>query len=194
MAAPEDHLAISPAGSSGESESISSAPFPADSVGALAVRHERAFVFPVLGDMQDEALAKAAPKPVLLSEAAEEPQNSLRILLVEDHLDTCDILAAILHRRGFQVSVANNVAGALRLVATEAFDLLISDLGLPDATGYDLLSQAREIRSLPAIAMSGFGMSEDLERSRQAGFSDHLVKPIKVDQLVEAIRRVIRPR
>ncbi len=181
MSVPAGQLAILPADSSDEPETIPDASLPTAGLDAL--------VLPVVSDLQNEALAELATEPTVAPEASEDSQTPFRILLVEDHLDTCDILSAILRRRGFQVSVATNMAGALRLLATDPFDLLISDLGLPDATGYDLLLQAREIRPLPAIAMSGFGMPEDLERSRLAGFSEHLTKPVMVDQLVAAIRR-----
>jgi CheY-like chemotaxis protein len=67
---------------------------------------------------------------------------------------------------------------------------LLSDIGLPDGTGYDLLRGVKKLRPVKAIAMSGFGMDDDLRKSREAGFSEHLVKPVHVPELMEAIRRI----
>ncbi len=114
----------------------------------------------------------------------------LRLLVVEDHAYTARILARILRSSGYTVRTANTAADALRLAADEPFDLLVSDIGLPDATGYDLMRQLRLQYNLAGIAMSGYGMEEDTRRSAEAGFSEHLVKPVKVAQLEESIRRV----
>jgi DNA-binding response OmpR family regulator len=89
------------------------------------------------------------------------------------------------------VQVAGDVAGALELAAADQFDLLISDLGLPDGSGIDLM---REIRSrgvmVPGIALSGYGQEEDVRRSREAGFAAHLTKPTSPDRLAEAIEAI----
>jgi CheY-like chemotaxis protein len=71
------------------------------------------------------------------------------------------------------------------------FDLLISDIALPDGTGMDLMIQLRAIANVPGIAISGFGNDGDIERSLQAGFSEHLIKPIKLDKLEAAIDRAV---
>jgi CheY-like chemotaxis protein len=71
------------------------------------------------------------------------------------------------------------------------FDLLISDIALPDGTGMDLMMQLRAISKIPGIATSGFGNSGDIERSLQAGFSEHLIKPIKLEKLDAAIENAI---
>ena len=72
--------------------------------------------------------------------------------------------------------------------------MLISDLGLPDGSGYEILSRLGAARPMPGIAMSGYGMDEDIRRSREAGFAEHLVKPIEIPQLIAAIRRVVENR
>lgn len=119
------------------------------------------------------------------------PTHSLRILLVEDHPDTALSLGTILERRGHVVKIAGDVANGLKLAASQPFDLLISDLGLPDATGYDLMRQVRENYSVPGIALSGYGMGEDVRKCDEAGFSGHLVKPIEISRLEEMIFRVV---
>ena len=74
--------------------------------------------------------------------------------------------------------------------AREHFDVMVSDIGLPDATGYELMHQVKSRFAIKGIAMSGYGMEEDVRKSRDAGFSDHIVKPANVAQLDRAIRRV----
>jgi PAS domain S-box-containing protein len=115
----------------------------------------------------------------------------LRLLVVEDNADTARALGKLLRAAGYWVQTADTVAAALELAARERFDVLVSDIGLPDATGYELIKRLRQRCKLPAIAMSGFGMDEDLRKSRDAGFSEHLVKPVRVSQLEEAIQRVV---
>jgi len=117
--------------------------------------------------------------------------QQLRLLLVEDHADTSDTLCRLLRGTGYAVRTCSSVAEALERIEHETFDLIVSDLGLPDASGYELMRQIRTRSLIKGIAMSGYGMEEDVQRSRDAGFSDHLVKPIKLDQLEQAIRRVL---
>jgi CheY-like chemotaxis protein len=76
-------------------------------------------------------------------------------------------------------------------VANEPFDVMVSDIGLPDATGYDLMKEIKARYTTKGIAMSGYGMDEDLRKSREAGFSDHIIKPANVAQLERTIRRVM---
>jgi PAS domain S-box-containing protein len=135
----------------------------------------------------------AAPLPAVVS-AGDHAAPSLRLLLVEDHADTAHTLGRLLRAAGFYVIAAADVAGAVAVVEREPFDLLVSDLGLPDGTGYDIMQAVRARRGVPGIAMSGFGMDEDIRRSREAGFAEHLVKPIEVTKLIAAIRRAADKR
>ncbi len=116
------------------------------------------------------------------------PTSRLRVLLVEDHADTVETMVAMLQLAGHEVRAAGDVAAALHALAEERFDLLISDLGLPDRDGLDLI---RSIRSrgetLPAIALSGYGQETDVQQSRLAGFNSHLVKPVEPRRLLETI-------
>jgi signal transduction histidine kinase/DNA-binding response OmpR family regulator len=115
----------------------------------------------------------------------------LRLLLVEDHLDTAITLETLLRRSGYQVFRADSVAAA-RLVAQQSpLDLVISDLGLPDGTGHSLMAELRDRYGLPGIALSGYGMEEDLRESRQAGFVEHITKPANITALRSAIRRIV---
>jgi CheY-like chemotaxis protein len=115
------------------------------------------------------------------------------VLLVEDHADTARALSKLLSRSGYPVRTASNVADALRIADAEAFDVVVSDIGLPDASGYDLMRQLSRRHGIKGIALSGYGMDEDMRRSREAGFVDHLTKPISLPQLEAVLRRVTEP-
>jgi signal transduction histidine kinase len=123
----------------------------------------------------------------------EEPageSRSLRILLVDDHQDTCTALERLLIRRGHLVAAMHNVRSAMEAAGRNQFDLLISDIALPDGTGMELMAYLRAMSGMRGIAISGFGMNGDIEKSLQAGFAEHLVKPIKLESLEAAIDRV----
>ncbi|MFL6568552.1 MAG: ATP-binding protein, partial [Chthoniobacterales bacterium] len=116
-------------------------------------------------------------------------RKSLRILLVEDHEDTNRSLTQLLRRRGYQVEAAHNIARAVEVAAENEFDVLVSDIGLPDGTGVDLMQRLRETRPIFGIALTGFGMEEDIRRSHDGGFEHHLIKPVdlnRLDSLIQA--------
>lgn len=112
-----------------------------------------------------------------------KPSVDLRVLLVEDHADTLRVLSSILTKDGFCVRTAASVTDARKLLDCESFDVLVTDIGLPDGSGYQLMHAARQSQSLRGIAISGFGMEEDVQRSMEAGFEHHLIKPIDAQQL-----------
>jgi PAS domain S-box-containing protein len=120
--------------------------------------------------------------------------SGVRLLLVEDHRDTAQMLSRLLRSAGFTVAVASDVASAIAAFGKDRFDVLISDLGLPDGDGFEIMRAIRCMRIVPGIAMSGYGMEDDLRRSTEAGFTEHLVKPISVPSLIAAIRRVTENR
>jgi signal transduction histidine kinase/ActR/RegA family two-component response regulator len=121
-----------------------------------------------------------------------QPVRSRRILLVEDHGDTARIMRRLLEADGHQVEAAADMATALKLIGEQTFDLLLSDLGLPDGSGLDLMRALRSAGStLPGIALSGYGQEEDLAQSRSAGFAAHLTKPVSLPELESAIASVV---
>jgi signal transduction histidine kinase len=141
-------------------------------------------------------LPTAASLPVEIPAAAAPPPLArLRILLVDDHRDTAEILGCLLSRQGCEVRVAESVRQALQVAEGFDFDVLVSDIGLPDGRGTDLLSRLQSSAGHPirAIAMSGFGMESDLERSRDAGFAEHLTKPVDFGALRYALARLANP-
>ncbi len=113
-----------------------------------------------------------------------------RILLVEDHLDTRRVMARLLGNMGCTVESASTVAQALEQTAGNEFDLLISDIGLPDGSGTDLMRQLKG-SGIRGIALSGYGMDEDLAKSREAGFEMHLTKPVNIEELKAVVRRIL---
>jgi len=122
------------------------------------------------------------------------PARSLQILLVEDHGDTARIMKRLLKAEGHQVETAGDLATARATAAQGRFDLLISDLGLPDGSGLDLMRQfVGQGKTIPAIALSGYGQDEDIVLSRQAGFAAHLTKPVNMEQLARTIAAVTGP-
>jgi HAMP domain-containing protein/signal transduction histidine kinase/CheY-like chemotaxis protein len=110
-------------------------------------------------------------------------RHAMRILLVEDHEDTNRSLTNLLRRRGYHVQSALDARSALDLNEKEQFDVLISDLALPDGSGTDLIQTLQSKRPVFGIALTGFGMEDDVRRGREAGFQHHLVKPIDVNKL-----------
>jgi CheY-like chemotaxis protein len=113
-----------------------------------------------------------------------------RILLVEDHEPTRTTMIGLLARRQYEVIGVGTVADAHNEVQKQSFDLLISDIGLPDGNGFDLMTALHEQFRLKGIALTGYGMEQDIAHSQQAGFVTHLTKPIRIEMLDEALGRV----
>jgi signal transduction histidine kinase/ActR/RegA family two-component response regulator len=118
------------------------------------------------------------------------PHRPLTILLVEDNADTLNYLSKMLALRGHDIRTADSLSAALRAAAGEDFDVLVSDIELPDGSGLELMWTLRCSRPVPGIALSGFGSSEDIEISRSAGFAEHLIKPVDFRRLEDAIQQV----
>jgi CheY-like chemotaxis protein len=135
-------------------------------------------------------------KAVLATSSESSPVSPLkpsqiRLLVVEDHLDTTQMLYLLLAGLGYAVKTAGDAATALELASKESFDMLISDIGLPDETGYELMKKIRERNPIKGIAVTAYGTDEDVRKSRDAGFSEHLLKPVELSRLHEAIQRVL---
>jgi CheY-like chemotaxis protein/anti-sigma regulatory factor (Ser/Thr protein kinase) len=125
--------------------------------------------------------AEAHITPAALPKLPE--RQPMRILLVEDHEDTNRSLTNLLRRRGYHVQSALTFQYAVELGAKEQFDVLISDLALPDGSGIDLMKKFYSKQPLLGIALTGFGMEDDIRKSYDAGFTHHLVKPIDLNKL-----------
>jgi CheY-like chemotaxis protein len=114
-----------------------------------------------------------------------------RVLLVDDHYDTCLGMKRMLERRGYHITIAHSAEQAVEKVRTEDFDLLISDIGLPDRSGYQLMREVRLNKRLPGIALSGFGTEQDINQAKEAGFAEHLTKPINFERLEKTIQDLL---
>ena len=114
-----------------------------------------------------------------------------RLLLVDDHHDTCLGMKRMLERRGYQITIAHSAQQAVEKVRAEDFDLLISDIGLPDRSGYELMREVRRDKPLPGIALSGFGTEQDVNQAKEAGFAEHLTKPINFERLEKTIQNLL---
>jgi len=117
----------------------------------------------------------------------------LRILVVDDHVDTSKVMARLLSRNGYHVRTAGTFRAAVESIVSEPVDLVISDLGLPDGSGHDLMRQLRQTHGgVKGIALSGYGTEEDVRKSRDAGFATHLTKPTDFERLLDTIRELSR--
>jgi CheY-like chemotaxis protein len=118
----------------------------------------------------------------------------LRVFVVENHQDTRALLCLMIEALGHVVVAAETLDQALHALAQDAYDVLISDIGLPDGDGWELMRRLRGHRPPYAVALSGFSMSADCARSRQVGFRHHLVKPHGIEQLPSVLREAARER
>ena len=126
--------------------------------------------------------------------SADDRPEPLSIFIVEDHADTARGLALYLRGTGHEVHVASDVASARQLASTIRYDILLSDLGLPDGDGWDLLRELKKKADgkIRAIAMSGYNSEADIARSKAAGFIEHLAKPLSPEELDRAFARAMR--
>jgi signal transduction histidine kinase len=141
------------------------------------------FELPVVSGTGDERIS---PVPTTVNSDG----RPLRLLLVEDDVNTRSVLTRLLRRRGHQVESADTIQEALSVAEAHDFDLIVSDLGLPDGSGLDLMPELKRRYGLRGIAVTGFGTDTDAESSRLAGFSAHLVKPLEFSVLERTLRQV----
>ena len=120
---------------------------------------------------------------------ASEVEPVFRLLLVEDHAPTREVMTRLLRRNGHEVTTTGSVAAALAAAETGTFDVVLSDVGLPDGTGIELMAQLRDRYGLRGIALSGYGTEEDMRRTAEAGFVAHLVKPVDLKEVRRALRQ-----
>jgi CheY-like chemotaxis protein len=128
-----------------------------------------------------------------MTEESDQPRP-LRVFIVENHPDTLESFAFYLESEGHTVSIAASLEEALERIPASPCDVLFSDIGLPDGTGWDLLSRLKLDHPIFAVAMSGFGMNADRKKSLAAGFRQHLLKPLTPDMIDDALAAAARER
>jgi PAS domain S-box-containing protein len=148
---------------------------------------EFAIHLPLAGEIKSEQKNKSGLADSQVNAVSEAANADVAILLVEDHEVTRDVMAQLLRRRNYQVFLAGSIAAARELASNNKLDLLISDIGLPDGNGNDLMNELRERYGLVGIALTGYGMEEDIARGKAAGFVTHLIKPVRVQSLENAL-------
>ena len=143
--------------------------------------------------------APVSSEPIKAPRPAEANRNAKalmekrppRLLVVDDHHDTCTGMKMMLERRGYRVTLAHTADEAIARAGEQEFDLMVSDIGLPDRSGYELMQELHSSKNMRGIALSGFGMENDVTRAREAGFSEHLTKPINFERLEEVIHSLL---
>jgi two-component system CheB/CheR fusion protein len=118
-------------------------------------------------------------------------REPFRVIVVEDHASTAEALRKFLTCIGYKVYVAPDIASARGLAKAVEFDVLLSDLRLPDGTGWDLMQELSAEKPVRAIAISGYNTKDDIQRSRKVGFLDHIAKPLVAEQLTAALERAV---
>lgn len=125
------------------------------------------------------------------TETSRDAMPVRRVLLVDDHEATRNALSFLLQRRHFEVISAGSLTEALAAAKRGGIQLVVSDIGLPDGTGYELMERFAKPAGVKGIALTGYGTEQDVELSERAGFTAHLTKPIRVEALDEALKMVL---
>jgi DNA-binding response OmpR family regulator len=140
--------------------------------------------------MNKKSSPATTPTP-LASTAAPRREKRGRILLLEDDEDTRKVLRRLLLARNFEVTDVGTVAEAWECASAGSYHLLLSDIGLPDGDGFRLMRELQELHGLKGIALTGYGLDDDIALSKEAGFSAHIVKPIQIGVLDEALNALL---
>ena len=125
-----------------------------------------------------------------LTKTLSKPGKSLRILVVEDHGETLQVLSRLLSHFGHEILVADCMRSALEIVQAKEFDVVLCDIGLPDGSGYDVISQVKRKQPVKCVALTGFDRDEDIRRGKEAGFDFHLSKPVDFHELRAVLGQV----
>lgn len=154
------------------------------------------FILEFVTELTEPAVAVSATAPEQPpvgksnDHTAQHRKPAMRLLLVEDHFVTARNLQRLLQSEGYEVTMASNLADAKQAIGSGTFEVLLTDLGLPDGDGSELMAMLRERDAFTrGIVLSGYGMETDLDRTRRAGFDAHLIKPITADELFAAIEK-----
>lgn len=141
-----------------------------------------------------ENALKSKTRPATRKRELSDAANRTRVMIVEDQPDTLEMLSANFESRGYEVLRCTLALEALELAGRENFDILISDIGMPGMDGLQLIQELRQregLKSLPAIALTGYASQKDVDAAIAAGFNRHLSKPIDPTDLVQMVESVL---
>jgi CheY-like chemotaxis protein len=168
---------------------------PLDTIG---ISDDAGVAIRMLGALNPGAFAKPNAKRSFSKQTVRSRRGARvrgqSILIVDDVADVTEMIALFLKHAGFEVTTANSADSALRLTADTHFDLIISDIGMPEMNGYELAESLRnrdDYSTTPLIAVTGYTEYDDLGRSLRAGFNAHLTKPINPSQLLEIVSKLL---
>jgi two-component system CheB/CheR fusion protein len=133
--------------------------------------------------------------PVGHHQSTVESLDEMKILVVEDSDDTAEMLRHLLRMSGATVVTANGGLEALRIASEKDFDVVLSDISMPEMDGYEFLRRLRTLsggENIPVLALTGFGRPEDIERTKKEGFFSHISKPFDLQSLTEILRKLPR--
>jgi CheY-like chemotaxis protein len=137
---------------------------------------------------------KRSPSKRVSKQKSQGRASKQTVLVVDDVADVTEMIALFLKHAGYEVTTSNSADNALEIAATQNFDLIISDIGMPEKNGYEFAESLRALsdyRTTPLIAVTGYTEYDDRGRSLRAGFNAHLTKPINPSQLLELISQLI---
>ena len=137
---------------------------------------------------------RSVKRPTKKRAAGRARRDDLCVLVVDDVTDVTEMIALFLKHAGYEVETANSAGAALQLAERNKFDLIISDIGMPEMNGYQLAESIRKFSHYnltPMIAVTGYTEYDDRGRSLQAGFNAHLTKPINPSQLLDLIGELL---
>jgi len=151
---------------------------------------------PVLTVQESNSAANENSGATAESTESHEPPAGIRVLLVEDNDDSREMLAVLFAQFDLQITAVASVAEAVKSIEQAKPDILISDIGMPDEDGYDLIRKVRQLPAekggkIPAIALTGYASLQDRNRALKAGYQEHLSKPVDVDELFELVKNIL---
>ena len=146
----------------------------------------------------NRAFGRSPDKATSSKKSAKQKQTSRapksRVLVVDDVPDVTEMIALLLKHAGYDVAIADSGALALRLADERVFNLIVSDIGMPEMNGYELVESLRgrsEYHEIPIIAVTGYSESHDRARALQSGFNAHLTKPIDPTELLNLMKELL---
>jgi CheY-like chemotaxis protein len=128
-----------------------------------------------------------------LARSSREFEGKPRVLIIDDVPDVTEMLDVLLSYAGYEVVTAHSAAAAIAEVREHHFDVIISDIGMPEMNGYELAKAVRAVpgyETVPMVAVTGYSMFDDRERSLRSGFNAHMTKPIEPRALLDLIEQL----